>query len=332
MDTSRAVVPVDDDIRNAVDAVWDSLAVPGRWLTGTQRVEVAAECRRAAREQRGRGDALGDRHRDLVASVVHDPAGLHDTELDQLCGDDMTVDEYVETVAVAAKVVATDALCDALGMEPLPLPAPVAGEPTQVRPEGAADLGGRVPMLSAEDLTAVIGPGTYHVNVRRGHSLVPEEAGLQVHLVEALYVPDLLAHGLEGRRGLGRDQIEAIATRVSTLNRCFYCSAGHAQLLAMSGDPQEPLDVVAAAQGDDPGVRHSRELLDLAEAMVRGRPTVEEARANAAAVLDPQQLLGAVATTAAFMLLNRVADSAGIPLDEMAVGLLDTLPEQLALG
>ncbi len=328
-----AVVPVDAEIDGAIGAVWDSLAVPGRWLTAQQRVAIAEECRHALDGRRGSGDALSDQHRDLVAFLVHDPAGVQDLELDDLLGHAMSVDEYVETCAVASKVIAIDACCSALGASRPELPEPGPGEPSRVRPSAAADLGGRVPMLSAEDLAAEIGAGVYHVNVRRGHSLVPEEAALQIRLVEALYVPDLLAHGLEGRRGLDRTQIEAMATRVSALNRCFYCSAGHAQLLAMSGDEGAPADLVAAASGDgDGGVRHGRELLALAEAMVQGRPSVPDARDAALEVLDDEQFLGATATIAAFMLLNRVADSSGIPLDEMAVGLLDTVPDELGLA
>ncbi len=333
MDLSDGVVPVDDEIAEAVAAVWDSLARPGRWLTSAQRVAVAAECRAAAGGGRGDDPVLSPHHRDLVARVVHDPAGLQDTPLEDLLGADLTVDEYVEVVAVAAKVVAIDLLCAGLAATPPPLPTPGDGTPSRVRPAAAGDLGARVPMLTAEDLADEIGPGTYHVNVRRGHSLVPEEAALQVRLTEALYVPDLLAHGMAGRRGLDRAQLEAVATRVSALNRCFYCSAGHAQLLAMTADDEATPDLVAAArgEGDATGVRHGAELLGLAEAMVRGAPPLDGARAGAAAVLDDEQLLGAVATVAAFVLLNRVSDSSGIPLDDLAVGLLDGLPDELDL-
>lgn len=334
MDLSDAAIAVDDEIAVAVAAVWASLGRPGRWLTSAQRVAVADECRAAAAGRRGDERMLTDRHRDLVARVVHDPAGLQDVEMSELLGPDLRVDEYVEIVAVAAKVVAVDTLCRGIGASPPAPPAPGPGEPTRARPASARDLGARVPMLTAEDLAAEIGPGVYHVNVRRGHSLVPEEAALQVQLTEALYVPDLLAHGLAGRRGLDRTQLEAVATRVSALNRCFYCSAGHAQLLAMAtdADADEEPDLVAAAHGTgDAGIRHGAELLALAEALVRGAPPVERARAAAATVLDADQLLGAVATVAAFVLLNRVSDSAGIPLDELAVGRLDDLPAGLGL-
>jgi AhpD family alkylhydroperoxidase len=332
MGTGGTAVGADDEISAAVDAVWASLARPGRWLTSEQRVTVAEECRAATEVRRGTSPALTDHHRDLVATIVHDPAALHDTALETILGPDTVPDEYVEVSAVAAKVIAIDLLHAGLGLDPLPLPAPGTGEPSRRRPAAAAELGARVPMLSAEDLTEEIGPGIYHVNVRRGHSLVPEEAALQIQLVEALYVPDLLAHGLAGRRGLDRDQIEAIATRVSSLNRCFYCSAGHAQLLAMTTTDDRRPDLAGAAAGEgDAGVAHGAELLALAEAMVRGRPPLDQARAAAAAVLDPEQLLGAIATTAAFVLLNRVSDTSGIPLDDMAVGLLDRVPEEVGL-
>ncbi|HSL58973.1 MAG TPA: alkylhydroperoxidase-related (seleno)protein [Acidimicrobiales bacterium] len=324
-----AIVPLDHEIAAAVDDVWSALGRPGRWLSGAERVALAAECRAAAAGRRGDDPLLDAHRRDLVARIVHDPAGLHDLADDELLGD-LLVDEYVELAAVASKVVAVDHLVAGLGARTLPLPTPLPGEPTRVRPAGAADLGARVPMLTPDQLADEIGPGTYHVNVRRAHSLVPEEAAQQIRLVEACYVPDLLAHGLEGRRGLQRAQIEALATRVSSLNRCFYCSAGHALLLTASG-AEDGADVVGASQGGDAGIDHGIELLALADAMVRDQPPLVEARAACAAVLDDTQLLGAVATVAAFVLLNRVADTSGIALDAMAAGALDALPAELGL-
>lgn len=332
VDLSGTVVAPDDEIVAAVDAVWASLARPGRWLTSAQRVAVAEECRAAAAGRRGDDPGLTDHERDLVARIVHDPAGLQDTAMIELLGPELTVDAYVEVAAVAAKVVAIDLLCAGLGAAPPALPTPGPGDPPRVRPASAADLGARVPMLTAEDLTREVGPGVFHVNVRRGHSLVPEEAALQVQLTEALYVPDLLAHGLAGRRGLDRAQLEAIAARVSALNRCFYCSAGHAQLLVMAAGETGVPDVVSAAHGTgDAGIRHGARLFALTEALVRGTPPLDEARAAAAEVLDAEQLLGAIATVAAFVLLNRVSDSSGIPLDDIAAGQLDAMPEELGL-
>ncbi|MEZ5182241.1 MAG: alkylhydroperoxidase-related (seleno)protein [Acidimicrobiales bacterium] len=321
----------DGEIAAAVGAVWRSLERPGRWLTSAQRVAVAAECRAAAAVRRGADPSLTDHHRDLVATVVHDPASLQDEPLDAVLGPGTVIDEYVEVAAVAAKVIAIDLLCVGLELEPCRCPSPGRGAVAPA-PRGAADLGARVPMLTAEGLAAELGPGTYHVNVRRGHSLVPEEAGLQIDLVNALYLPDLLDPSMPGRRGLARTQLEAIATRVSSLNRCFYCSAGHAQLLAMAGGDGPAPDLADAAAGrGDAGVAHGAELLALTEALVRRRSSLDAARAEAAGVLDDEQLLGAVATVAAFVLLNRVSDSSGIPLDDVARGLLAAVPTQVGL-
>ena len=77
---------------------------------------------------------------------------------------------------------------------------------------------------------------------------------------------------------------------------------------------------------------HGEELLALAEALVRRRSSLDAARAQASRVLDDEQLLGAVATVAAFVLLNRVSDSSGIPLDDVARGLLAAVPDEVGLG
>jgi len=279
---------------------------------------------------RGESDCLLPAGRDLIARIVHDPAGIQDLPSEEILGDSLTIDEYVELSAIAAKVVAIDLLCVGLGAPLLPMPHAGAGNPTRVRPGAAQDLGARVPMLTAEDLTLEIGPGVYHVNVRRGHSLIPEEAALQNTLIEALYVPDLLTHGLAGRRGLDRVQLEAMATRVSALNRCYYCSTGHSQLLTMANGGADGIDLPSIVGGQSfGGVKNGTELGALVDAMVRDQSALDSARTNALAVLTEEQFLGAVATIAAFVMLNRVSDTSGIPLDEIAVVLLDSMPNNL---
>ncbi|MCB1645362.1 MAG: hypothetical protein KDI36_07910 [Pseudomonadales bacterium] len=46
-DYSDSVYPVREDIQSAHRAFWQALAQPGTWLTGEQRVAVAAETRAA---------------------------------------------------------------------------------------------------------------------------------------------------------------------------------------------------------------------------------------------------------------------------------------------
>ena len=81
------------------------------------------------------------------------------------------------------------------------------------------------------------------------------------------------------------------------------------------------------------GVVHGERLLAFTEAVMSGGHA-EMARERAAlrAVLSPEAFVDAVATIAAFNVVDRIADATGIPLDGMMRAMSGDLPEQLGLG
>jgi hypothetical protein len=64
------------------------------------------------------------------------------------------------------------------------------------------------------------------------------------------------------------------------------------------------------------GVAHERELLGLADAVVRGEPgELARAREAALAALGPEPFVAAAAVAANFERMVRIADATGVPLD-----------------
>jgi hypothetical protein len=240
---ASAPVPVRDDLREAHGRAWRDLARPGTWWTGAERVAIAAEVRAAAGCAlcRTRRDALSPytvtgTHDgpgvlpaaavDAVHRITSDPARLARPWADGVIaaiGDA----PYVELLGVVTTVVAIDSFCRALGVPPHPLPVPLPGEPTRLRPAAACDEGAWVPSIpsgaaagSEADLYADLpGPAP---NVIRALSLVPDAQRTMkdqggVHYMTTAQMTDL-AHG----RAIDRAQIELIAGRVSALRECFY--------------------------------------------------------------------------------------------------------------
>lgn len=77
------------------------------------------------------------------------------------------------------------------------------------------------------------------------------------------------------------------------------------------------LHALTAGAGAAPtGVPHERELLAVAEAVVRGSEAeLAEARRASIAALGPEGLVAAAAVAANFERMVRIADATGIPLD-----------------
>ena len=128
-------------------------------------------------------------------------------------------------MGTVVEVVSVDSFCLALGIEPHPLPEPVAGSITEYRPENLDYVTAFVPMMEG-DLTGtpeedLWPPQAAGANVIRAMSLVPDEVRYLKLLSDAHYLGSAAITNPEGS-ALIRPQMELVAGRVSALNECFY--------------------------------------------------------------------------------------------------------------
>ena len=241
-DYDHAPVPVREDIVAAHNRAWQRIARPGTWHSGEVRVRIAAETRNAescrlcaARKEAlspyrvdGEHDCLGGLS-DAIVEAIHriatDPGRLTRKWYEGLLGDGLTPEEYVETVGVVCTTISVDTFARAMGMDPLPLPVPVAGEPIQVRPTSAGQGAAWVPWIApgdaAEDECDLF--SSEHANIHRAMSLVPAEARGFFDLVETQYLQRNQMRDFANEfRAIDHAQIELIAGRISAINQCVY--------------------------------------------------------------------------------------------------------------
>lgn len=242
-DYANAPVNVRDDIAAAQLKAWQAIGRPGSWLTGAQRVAIAAEVRNApncnvclARKEAlspfaidGEHDSIADLPAamiDVIHRVITDPGRLSRAWFESIVDGELSDGEYVETAIVTVLTVAVDTYARAVGSPLWELPDVVDGEPTRVRPENLTDEGAYVPVIpsggagSAEaDLYNPFGP-----NIYRAISLVPDQARLFYGILAAQYMAPkyVMDSASNGGRAISRPQIELIAARVSALNGCFF--------------------------------------------------------------------------------------------------------------
>jgi len=232
--------PVRSDLVQANQGAWAHIAAPGTWLTGEQRVAVADETRRArscalCRERKAalspfsvlgeheHGGVLSAPMVDEIHRVTTDAARLTESWYRSLLEQGLAAEEYVEALGVAVQVISIDRFHHALGFPLEPLPAPVSGEPTRVRPENVVEGEAWVPMQAAKQVAAEAGlPAGQAPFVIRALSLVPAELRAWSDLSEAQYLSKDQMMRFGTVRAIDRSQIELVAGRVSALNECFY--------------------------------------------------------------------------------------------------------------
>ena len=140
------------------------------------------------------------------------------------------------------------------------------------------------------------------------HSLIPQALEHALSTFGALISPDL---------PLTRKQQEMLATVVSSLNRCVYCSQTHATFLNWEGLEEE---LVAQLRRDYTKAALSpadRAMLDYAVQVTRDASKISpESHAKLRAVgFDDRGILQITLITAFFNYINRVADSLGVGRD-----------------
>ena len=238
-------VAVRGDIVASQERAWQSLAAPGTWWTGAERVAIAREVRAsrqcawcAARKAAlspyavsGVHDAAGDLPLaavDAVHRVVTDPGRLSRRWADEVFSGGVSDGQLVELVSVVCIVMLVDGFARAIGASPPALPGPRAGEPSRVRPSEAADEGYFVPTIpyavgSRPELD-LYAPDAFVPNVARGLSLVPDALRTAKDLMLAHYVQyQQVATDYEPPdRPISRSQMELVASRTSAKNECFY--------------------------------------------------------------------------------------------------------------
>jgi len=241
---ASAPIAIRDDLAAAHSRAWTRIGHPGTWWDGAQRVAIAAETRRAPscelcgrRKEaplpaaiEGRHDSLGALP-EVVVELVHrirtDPGRLSERWFRSIIVAGLSEEQYVETVSVVAHVVAIDAMARGLGFDPLPLPQPEHGRPSQCRPV-AAKLGGAwVPWLEPSDLTeqevGIYPAGRPAANIMKAMSLVPDEVKSFFDVVSHQYQAPLEMRDFSREyRAISHAQIELLAGRVSALNQCLY--------------------------------------------------------------------------------------------------------------
>jgi len=237
--------PVREEVTEAQRRAWEHLGRPGTWLTGAERVAIAAEARNAPACDlcRRRKDALsphaveGDHDHlgelpEMEVEQIHrictDPGRLSRAWYQGLCADGMAEERYVETVGVIASIVAIDTFTKGLGLDDWPLPKVQPGAPSQKRPAAARRQMAWVSTLSPEDVLGtenedLYGGATEAANVVQALSLVPAEKKNFFALVDHQYMTGTQMYDFDNEiRAITHPQIELVAGRVSALNQCVY--------------------------------------------------------------------------------------------------------------
>ena len=232
------------DLAAAQARAWERIGRPGTWWDAAARVAIAAEtrhasvCRLCRRRKEalsptpieGTHDSLGELS-EVVVEVVHrvrnDPGRLSERWYRGVVAGGFSEEQYVETVSVVAHVVAIDTMARGLGFDPLPLPEPEQGLPSQYRPASVKAGGAWVPWLEPADVSGaeadLYPSGRPAANIMKAMSLVPDEVRGFFDLVSHQYMPPLAMRDfLREYRAISHSQIELLAARVSALNQCLY--------------------------------------------------------------------------------------------------------------
>lgn len=92
------------------------------------------------------------------------------------------------------------------------------------------------------------------------------------------------------------------------------------------------LHAVVDGASTDSGVPHSSEFINFVEAALKGVPDLAAARAKLTQAIGEEGMVDAAAVIGNFQRMTRIADSTGIPIDEMTVQITADMREDLGLN
>lgn len=235
------------ELTDSHNRVWQQLSEPGTWLTGSERVDIAAELRAArncslcaqrkaalsplsvsGHHEQAIAD-MPDARVELIHKLATDPGRITRSWVDGLLVDSMTDAEYVEIAGLVSAVLVVDTFHAALGLPVRDLPAPEPGTPSRNRPRTALLDKGYVPMIPVDGLTDdyadLYDTRRWVPNVHRAFSLVPAATRLADDLMQSHYIPYEQVPSytdVDHNYAIDKTQIELLASRVSIYNDCFY--------------------------------------------------------------------------------------------------------------
>ncbi|GAA2050169.1 carboxymuconolactone decarboxylase family protein [Catenulispora yoronensis] len=139
---------------------------------------------------------------------------------------------------------------------------------------------------------------------------------------------------LRGPSTLERWERELIATHVSGLNECRFCTTTHAAFTAAQLPEGLELDVIRADVGSAPISDKLKALLDVAAAVQRGgrQVTTELVDAARAAGADDPEIHDTVLIAAAFCMFNRYVDGLATVMPDDLSGLAERAKALVAEG
>jgi len=234
---------VREDLIGAQTRFWEHLAAPGTWLSGAERVAIAAEVRNvrncafckiqkdALSPNSGEGTHqsatdLSPMMVEVIHRIVNDPGRLTESWVRGAVDSGISDGAYVETIGLVSAAMIMDTFAAGIGHDDVPLPEPASGEPIRYTSSGAKRAAAWVPIVVPEDATEEDGdlyPGTRNAYILRALSSVPDTKQGYWDLAVTNYLPaehmgDFDTHF----RAISRNQIELIAARTSALHSCAY--------------------------------------------------------------------------------------------------------------
>lgn len=202
---------VEPDLPASFRAEWEFLAAPGTWLTGDERVAVAAVARAARSGGPIPETTLSAVEVDAAITLGREPGVIRAGIVDAWYERGLVVERYVEIVGISSRITAVDSFHRTMGLDLEPLPKPAGGQPTRTPSNPGARRTRRsyAPTVGAPQIVTVL-------------SLVPDEQAAWIRLSDAMYMT-FEAMNLPGdQRGLHRSEIEVVAARTSLINECFF--------------------------------------------------------------------------------------------------------------